>query len=470
MIAENSSVTKRIGISVLLIVGTLAVAAFGFQLLAEMKPEVAKRETELKVYNVDAFIAERVNIEEVISGFGTAQCDREVVIAAQVNGEIVEIHPRLKIGSRVSDGTDTKDGKTTRDGADVLVKIDAQPYQERVTQSQNRLDEVDAEIATLEQQIENNDQLLKKAQQDYKAFEAEYERIKSARAKGVATASEKTRSLLELQKYQDNVLQFQAESKMLPLNVASARQRQKSLTNDLTLARIEMSRTTVTPRFSGRLSDVMVELGQFVRAGEPIVRVSDLSRVEVAIPLPLSEYSKLEQKIRDGEQPLVKLAPNETSPDVWTGRLVRVAPEADRETRTVMVFVMVDNDQQTTPLLPGTFVHVRIDGPVLQDAIPIPRDAIHNGNIYVAIDNAVKVRPAVVTETLQTLAIIEESVQPGEQVILTNLDIIFADAPVAVQRTRRLNEEVQSQRSQLARIKPATTPAAPVTEEQLTTP
>lgn len=464
-INTTPSWVKRAVKSAILIFVVLILAGMSFKLLAMLKPPVAKRETTARTYNVDAFTAERVDIEEIISGFGTAMCDREVVIAAQVNGEIIEIHPRLKVGAAVSDGTDARTDRTTQDGPDVLVKIDPAPFQERLTQSQNRLGEVESEITTLQQQIENNSQLLKKAEQDYKAYEREYERTKRSMTQKVATASALTRSLLELQKYKDIVLQHQTQSRLLPLNVAAARQRQQSLKNDLRLAEMELSKTVVSPRFSGRLSEVMVELGQFVRTGEPIARVSDLSIVEVAVPLPLSDYRKLEQKVRNGEEPSVQLAPNESSRTMWTGRLVRVAPEADQDTRTVKVFVRVDNNQQQTPLLPGTFVNVRIDGPVLSDVVPIPRDSIHNGSVYVVIGGKVKVRKAVVSETLQGLAIVDGVVQPGEKVVLTNLDVIFEDAPVAVQRTRQLKDELQSQRRQLARIKSATPQTDTPTEE-----
>jgi multidrug efflux pump subunit AcrA (membrane-fusion protein) len=457
--AENTvNSRKRLVMSFVLVAACLVVGGLTFQWLADMQPPVGKRETAEKVYNVDAFVAQRVDVKEIISGFGTAKCDREVVISAQVDGEIVEIHPRLRVGAFVSDGTDhrTDDGQSTGEGADLLARVDPRPYQERVTQSQNRLDEAIAEIASLEQQVANNQQLLAKAQRDYSTFEKEYDRIKKSLSKGVATASDLTRSLLDLQKYQDNVLGYETNGKLLPLNIASARQRQRSLSNDLKLAQMELKKTEIRPRFSGRLSEVMIDLGQFVRIGEPISRVSDLNIVEVAVPLPLAEYEKLEAQVRSGDQPEVNLAPNETADSKWVGRLVRVAPEADAETRTVNVFVEVDNRDQSTPLLPGTFVNVRIHGPVFRDVVPIPRDAIQNGRVFVANKGKAKSREVQVTQPLQTLAIVSK-VQPGEHVVLTNLDIIFEDAPVTIQRIRKLADELNSHRTQFARITPSET-------------
>jgi len=446
---------QRLLMSIVLAVVCLGVGGFVFLSLAGMRPPVAKRPTTAKVYNVDAFVAQRVDINEIISGFGTAKCDREVIVSAQVNGEIVEVHPLLKVGAFVSDGSDrrTEDGQSTGEGADLLARVDPRPFQERVTQAQNRLDEVSAEITALEQQVANNRQLLAKANEDYGTFQKEYDRIKSSLSKGVATASDLTRSLLDLQKYKDNVLKYETESKLLPLNIASSRQRKRSLDNDLKLAQLELTKTEIRPRFSGRLSEVMVELGQFVKVGEPVSRVSDLKIVEVAVPLPIADFEKLERQIRNGEQPEVSLSPNETAEARWTGRLVRVGPEADSETRTVNVFVQVDNRDQPTVLLPGTFVNVRINGPTYRDVVPVPRDAIQNGRIFVANNGKVKSRDVQVTRTLQTLAIVS-SLQPGEEVILTNLDIIFEDAPVTIQRTRELADELKSQRTHLARIKP----------------
>ncbi|MCA9067548.1 MAG: hypothetical protein KDA84_01405, partial [Planctomycetaceae bacterium] len=98
--------------------------------------------------------------------------------------------------------------------------------------------------------------------------------------------------------------------------------------------------------------------------------------------------------------------------------------------RTIEVYVEVDNQKQTTPLLPGTFVHARIEGPVLERVFAIPRDAIINNHILLAkseIDSPVTQQQIEPLDTLENLAILKAGLKDGDQLILTNLDVLYRD-------------------------------------------
>ena len=47
----------------------------------------------------------------------------------------------------------------------------------------------------------------------------------------------------------------------------------------------------MTAPFSGVIADVMVEQGQYVRAGEPLLRLVDPERIEVPVALGMEELS-----------------------------------------------------------------------------------------------------------------------------------------------------------------------------------
>ena len=444
----------RLIVSVLLIVFSLVVGGGVFQFLALKRPAIEPRPVNEKTYNVGVFRAEVCTLQEILSGFGTARADREVVISAPVTGEVVEINPQLKVGTSLvapSMGT-TEDGKSKPQEGDLLIRIDPRAYQERVTQAKSRLEEVNADINSLRQQIVNNERLLKKSEQDYKNFESEYERIKRSNEKKVASDSEVTRALLELNRYQDNVLRYQSEAKLLPLQITSAEQKQKTLENDLEIARLNLTKTQLHVPFDGRISEVMVELGQFLAVGSGIARLTDSSLVEIPIPLAISDFSKIENAVLSGQQPLVQIAENESAEPKWDGRVVRASPEADERTRTVQVFVQVDNRDTESPLLPGTFVNARIVGPVLKGVYAVPRDAILNKALFVVRDGrAVKLNPKV-QRVIRSLAIVEADLQPNDQVILTNLDIIFDGAKIEIQKERTIDEELATTRAGVKRL------------------
>jgi hypothetical protein len=97
-------------------------------------------------------------------------------------------------------------------------------------------------------------------------------------------------------------------------------------------------------------------------------------------------------------------------------------------------------------------VHARIDGPVLEDVLIVPREAVLSGRGFVLRDERAQIRSVKVARTLQTLAVIESGFAAGDQVILTNLDVLYDGAPVTPQSTRTLRDELQQRSTRVARL------------------
>lgn len=446
-------ISRKVVLNAVLALAALLVGAGGYFGLAALKEPPEPRPRVEKTYNIEVFDVERLDLQEVVSSFGTARADREVTIAAQVNGEIVEVHPRLEVGYRVSGATVRvgPGGESQRSPGDLLVRIDPKTYQERVLQAEKQLAQDEAELSKLEQEEHNNRRMLEKAEEDFSAYQEEFNRVKSLRNKNVVSPSDLTRALLELRQYEDSLIKLQNEKELFPLRRAQLEQRRESHRTDLEVARLDLQRTEVRPPFDGTLSEVTVEQGQFVRAGDELVRLTDTSQVEIPLPVTLSDYAKLEPIISSGSQPRAILAENETAPGQWFGYVVRAAPVADELTRTINVYIQVDNSEQKVPLLPGTFVHARIDGPILEDTIVVPRDAISSGRLFIANEVRAEARSVQIERNLQMLAIIKNGLIAGESVILTNLDVIYNGAKVSIQSHRNLAEELQRQRTEVAR-------------------
>lgn len=437
---------RKVLISVLLCVVSVTSGVGIFLALASLKQPPESREPAERIYNVEVFDVARQDLQELISAFGTARADREVVLSAQVAGEVIEIHPRLKVGETVQ-----PIGASTESTDHLLLQIDKQSYQARVARAENLVTEDIRALEQLEQEVKNNAVVLQKVKADVEEYKKEYDRVVQLRKDGIASESEFTRVRLEYRRYELIAIRAQNEHDLFPVRRKQLDARKQAHEADRMLAMLDEKRTDVVAPFEGKLSEVMVERGQFVRVGDPLVRLIDIANVEIPVPLALKDYAKIKRQVDAGEHPRVVLAENETSPGRWTGRVVRVAPQADVLTRTVMVFVRVENEAQPVPLLPGTFVHARIDGPILHQAVVIPRDAIVNGKVFVVQDGRAVPRAAGVKRTLRSLAVIETGVDPGETVILTNLDVIHNGARVEIQSHRKLSDELKKQRTRVAR-------------------
>lgn len=450
---RRSGSAPRAGLSVVLCLVILLLGGVGFLVLASLRQPPELREPAAKVYNVTVFPVQPAELQQIISGFGTARADREVLLAAQVAGQIVEAHPRLRVGQRVEAASVgmSPAGESRRSEGDLLVRIDPQTYQERLSQAETQLAADQAELARLKQEEANTRQLLDRWLADYSDYQKELQKTQELHRKGVATESDLRRVQLELRQYEKSIVQSRNELSLFPLRRDQLMKRIDAHRADLKLARLELERSEIRPPFDARLSEVLVEKGQYLRPGDAIARLTDDSLVEVAVPITLDDYARLLPRIQAGDYPTAMLAENETAPPRWYGEVVRAAPKADEQTRTVNVFVQVENAAQDSPLLPGTFVHARIDGPVFQEAVAVPRDSLINGRVFVARDGHAEPRAVTVGRTLQTLALLTGGLQAGDQVILTNLDVIHDGAQVHVQDERTLAQELDQQRIKVAR-------------------
>lgn len=432
----------------LLILMLGAGAYFG---LASLREPPSARETAERRYNVEVFEVRRSDLQEIVSGFGTARAEREVVVNAQVAGEIVEVHPQLDVGRQVrpADVQVGPAGESQRTGGDLLLRIDPEAYRQRVRQAEQRIAEVRAQLDRLSQEQENNEELLEQAREDVRVYREEYDRIQTLYDRGVATESQATEARLQLQQYESTLLKARNEQKLFPLREEQLRRQLESLQTELETARLDLEKTRIRPPFAGTLSEIMVERGQYVQPGEPLVRLTDNSSMEIPVPVTLEDYAKIEPMLQAERYPRVDLAEHETAPARWRGHLVRAAPKADELTRTIEVYVHVENGQQPVPLLPGTFVHARMAGPVLEDVRVIPREAIRNGRVFVAEDGRATAHRVEVKRTLQTLAVLESDggIREGAQVILTNLDGLHDGARVQVASHHGLSDELEEQRT-----------------------
>lgn len=446
---------RRLIISEILIVVLLILSFGAFQLLRAQKPEVQQKDITATKLNVDVFVSTPVTFQELLTGFGTATADREVIVAAQVSGEVVDIHPQLKVGQSVAAGqlVSSADRPSEYRDADLLAKIDPRDLQQRVNQAANSIGEAEDEINRLKVQQENLERQLVQAQAVLDTLKDEYERAKTADNRNVGTKTELNRALLEVQRYEDNIIQLQNQAASIPLQISAAEKRLLSSQADQQQAENDLGRTEVYPPFDGILSEVFVEKGRYVRAGDQLVRLTDPSIVEVPVSLGLEDFMQLQELLAQGLTPQVSMAENETAEPRWTGKLVRASPEADSRSRTVEVYAEVRNVDSETALLPGTFVYSQVDGKTYSDAILVPREAIVDGYVYVVDSKGIAHKRSVKTSRrFQSLVMVPEGLQPDEQLILTNLDIVQDGQEVSVQSSTDVAKELSAVRAPLIRL------------------
>ena len=150
------------------------------------------------------------------------------------------------------------------------------------------------------------------------------------------------------------------------------------------LALLNVERTEVRAPIDGVIQEVLVDDGERVAPGQTVARIVDLSRIEIPVRAPLGASSRL----RAGDD--VRLSTGGLDPATWAGTIERVAPEASSTTRTVTVFVIVEQDpsQSTAQTLrPGQYLGAQLSSAQREQRIVLPRSAIIDDRVTLLDEN-----------------------------------------------------------------------------------
>lgn len=133
-------------------------------------------------------------------------------------------------------------------------------------------------------------------------------------------------------------------------------------------ARLELERARVRAPFAGRIANVNVQPGQYVRTGDALMTVVDLSRIRVEVQVLEGQIGL----VGVGRSARVRFAafPDEE----FVGRIETINPIVDSEKRTARVVVSVPNPHGR--ILPGMYARVLLDARRFADRTIVPRSAI----------------------------------------------------------------------------------------------
>ena len=155
------------------------------------------------------------------------------------------------------------------------------------------------------------------------------------------------------------------------LDKARAALRTSKAAEDLAEARLE--RTRIFAPIDGVLNDLLVEEGEYVQAGSPVVEIVEIDKVKVVAPVPERDVPFL--KIGDRAVVLVDRRTNgHEEVEQLIGGVTYVNELADEKTRTTPVEITLDNRRRR--LRSGRIVRVRFTRQVLTNVIMVPLDAV----------------------------------------------------------------------------------------------
>ena len=147
-------------------------------------------------------------------------------------------------------------------------------------------------------------------------------------------------------------------------------------------ARLDLSRVNFSLPFSGRIVSTTIEVGQNLTSGQSYGSAYDGTSLEISVPVNARALSYLEPA--EGRDAVIYERDGLTQrTQSNAAKIIRVDAELDSETRQATVTLAFTEE---TSLLPGTFVEVEIDGPIIPDAHLVPERAISEDRIIWVVE------------------------------------------------------------------------------------
>ena len=200
---------------------------------------------------------------------------------------------------------------------------------------------------------------------------------------------------------------------------------------DLAVARLNLERTRVSLPFDGVVVSETVDLGQFVTTGRALATVYGTDTVEVRVPLERGELGWFDIPNGSGRTgPRAEVSAGVAGVrHTWEGRVVRMEAQLDATSRMAHIVVEVQRPFAASggrpPLMPNTFVDVRIFGSTLDDVVPLPRHALRDGeNVWVFDDGSLRILGVDVARADRERVYVSAGLEEGDEVIVSALDAV----------------------------------------------
>lgn len=180
------------------------------------------------------------------------------------------------------------------------------------------------------------------------------------------------------------------------------------------LAEVNLKKSVVRSSIRGQVKSKDTKPGEFVRKGDKLVEILDLSQLLVEINV--SERGIL--KLKKGQSVAVELYAQ--NGHTLAGKIRTIGIEADSRNRTFPVEIEVDNPKER--LRPGMLARVTINQGVLKKQLVVPRHAIierETGRVvFVVEDGKARMRPIKTGVSREERVQITSGLKFGEQVIV----------------------------------------------------
>jgi multidrug efflux pump subunit AcrA (membrane-fusion protein) len=415
---------SRVILRVLLSVAVIGLGVFAMTYFKSLKKPPHKGRVKEQVLQVAVKKAVPQSIETRLKGFGVAQPVAIVKLSAEVAGRIIYTHPGFKKGQTIP-----KD--------EVLFRIDAADYAAELKILRAALEQKKSQLAGIEQQFKADRHRIKTIQRTMDLSRAEYERVRVLlEENSIGNRSELDRSEQSLNNAVDSYDQMKRSLDLYPVQIQDAKAGIASVLANLEKAAANLARCTVVAPFTGRITDIAMEEGEYANKGSQVVTLADDSFLEILVSLDAREASQWLSFEEEAPENLTGWFPRprpvacdiawiEAKDAGWKGVVDRLV-EFDQTSRTMTLAVKFDPSQgkckDCSPLVAGMFCSVSIPGKTIEGVFPVNRWLVStDSTVYIAQENRLKTISVNKVYADGDEAFLSGEISAGDLLIMTRL-------------------------------------------------
>ncbi|GAA3956888.1 efflux RND transporter periplasmic adaptor subunit [Allohahella marinimesophila] len=309
--------------------------------LYRYSPEADEQPLLKQVPEFSTVVVEPQDLRLDLHSQGIAAASRQVSLSVETGGRVISVAAEFESGRWVEAGTP-------------LLQLDPEPFSLEIAQQKHQLDAAKLHL------------------EEVRATAVVARRLAASKANDFA-----------LRKPQ----------------LAEAESRVRSARSALRIAERRLEQATLTAPFSGRLADISLAQGQYLRAGEALGTLFSADEMVVRLPIQDEGLQLLSLPLQLQAVPLkipVRLSGSFGGRQLtWDGTITRREGGLNANRMTWLIAeVKLDGDD--APLEPGVYVDVLISGRHIEDLVALPRSAlVGDSHVWVIGSEQVLTRRAV---------------------------------------------------------------------------
>lgn len=353
--------------------------------------------------------AESRRLVRTVTAPGTLAADEQATLSFKVAGRLSEI--KIDLGSLVRKGQ-------------AIAQLETTDFKGRVNQAEAGLQQARVRLGLPPQGDDDrvnteNTALVREARAVLDEARANRERTQQLVNQGIQSRAELDRvdSAYKVadSRYQDAVEEVRNRQAVLL-------QRR----SELSLARQQLAETTLYASLDGAIRERRASVGEYMASGTPVVTVVRLHPLRLRVEVPEREA----QEIRVGQS--VRVIVEGEASGTHSGRIARLSPAFEEQSRTLIIEAEVDNLQGR--LRPGSFAKAEIQTTSTSEAVMVPASAIVTfagiQKVFTVKDGKA-VEKNVVVGKREDDSVAVEGLEPGTKVILSPGNLV-AGQPVTI--------------------------------------